>query len=726
MRRYINNFKTESEYNQSAFSLDYPNINYIQNTDKVIWSRTRPRYKFLYEDTSGNSGGTAWDSANTQISDSDFINLGVDTSNIINLVVDSGVTAIGNYAFGSYNSGMTYNTMPNVTSIGTSAFIADGGYIDITKFPNLTTLGDYAVRLNDFDSLPSGITTIGRNSLNISSSNYQLKYAESGITIPSGITTTNGRLGADDTFISRVIFESSTPPSDSSQYKQYGAINIYVPNGSKSTYEAAGFGTSNRLYEMSGMQSGYSVTIEDESGNEIVKVPRMHNFEWGLGAFNFLGTDYLSNLFGTTHFHRINIYNAQYFSPNKYNFYNTSYDELYIGSDVKYACIYNDNYPYYTFRAKKIIYASPNYSGATINLTSNRSNLSYGYIEEIEFEDGVWGIAWLDRISSLPALRRIYFPPSFVNSFNPYQQSSRILIYDLPSLNELTIPSGVTEIQFSNLTSITSITLEANTVIEDSWNFNNTNNCPIYVPASIVNDYVEHYSGSVDTSRFIGYIDRNGSGTTCENGDLYATSTVERSYDGGQTWVVLSSTKGALIESASTECANCLLNFCGTDSLGNPISIDNGSTYLSRNDIIAAGASDIVEGAVGIKTETIGSYCFQDAYSLTSLTMDYTVTTIENEAFMDNTGLTTLTIPASVTSIGFWAFTRLYGLNEVIFEGTTPPTFINTMNGVFHDFCPPVIYVPDSAVSAYRAIDGNVWTNQPWDSNIIQPISNRH
>ena len=724
MRRYINNFKTESEYNQSAFSLDYPNINYIQNTDKVIWSRTRPRYKFLYEDTSGNSGGTAWDSANTQISDSDFINLGVNTSNIINLVVDSGATAIGNYAFGSYNSRMTYNTMPNVTSIGTSAFVSDGGYIDMTKFPNLTTLGDYAVRLNDFDSLPSGITTIGRNSLNISSSNYNLKYAESGITIPSGITTTNGRLGADDTFISRVIFESPTPPTDSSN-KFYGAGEMYVPNGSKSAYEAAGFNT-NRLYEMSDMQSGYSVTIEDESRNEIVKVPRMHEFDWSINSFNFLGTEYLRNLFGTTNLHRINIYHAYLFNPNNYNFYYTSCDELYIGSDVSYTNINNGNYPYYTFKAKKIIIAPPINPSTTIYLTTDRRDISYGYIEEIEFEDGVWDNHWIDRISSLPALRRIYFPPSFKNSVNfVTQKNAQIMIINLNSLNELTLPSGVTKAYMANLTSVSSITLEATSVVTDDYdvNFEDTNNCPIYVPASIVNDYVEHYSGSVDTSRFIGYIDRNGSGTTCENGDLYATSTVERSYDGGQTWVVIRSTKGSLIESASTECPSCVLNFCGTDSLGNPISIDNGSTYLSRVDMM--GASNAVEGAVGIKTETIGSYCFENLHNITSLTMDYTVTTIENEAFMENSMLSTLTIPASVTSIGFWAFTRLYGLNEVIFEGTTPPTLDSTNLGVFHDFCPPVIYVPDSAVSAYRAISGDLWTNQVWDSDIIQPISNR-
>ena len=92
---------------------------------------------------------------------------------------------------------------------------------------------------------------------------------------------------------------------------------------------------------------------------------------------------------------------------------------------------------------------------------------------------------------------------------------------------------------------------------------------------------------------------------------------------------------------------------------------------------------------------------------------------------METAKLTTLTIPASVTQIDFWAFTRCNGLQEVIFEGATPPTFTNQHSGVFHDYCPPVIYVPDEAVSAYRAIGGSVWTNKTWSSSIIQPISNR-
>ena len=167
----------------------------------------------------------------------------------------------------------------------------------------------------------------------------------------------------------------------------------------------------------------------------------------------------------------------------------------------------------------------------------------------------------------------------------------------------------------------------------------------------------------------------------------------------------------------------CDYNFCGVDANGNDVTINNGTSTLTESNLSSKNA---VEGVVGNATTTIGAYCFRGIKStLSALTIGNTVTTIEHEAFMETNKLTTLTIPASVTQIDYWAFTRCTGLTEVIFEGTTPPTFTNSHDGVFHDYCPPVIYVPDSAVSAYRAISGSVWTNKTWSTDIIQPISNR-
>lgn len=214
------------------------------------------------------------------------------------------------------------------------------------------------------------------------------------------------------------------------------------------------------------------------------------------------------------------------------------------------------------------------------------------------------------------------------------------------------------------------------------------------------------------------------SGYICVGTDKY-TKTEKQQRNVDDTWTNLGVYEpGELIESASTDCQiACEYNFCGVDANGNDVTINNGTSTLSSNSWTTPYP---VEGIVGEATTIIGQYCFQNIKStLSALTIGNTVTTIQHEAFMETALLTTLTIPSSVTQIDFWAFTRCNGLTEVIFEGTTPPTFTNQHSGVFHDYCPPAIYVPDSAVSAYRAIDGSVWTNQTWSSSIIQPISNR-
>ena len=209
----------------------------------------------------------------------------------------------------------------------------------------------------------------------------------------------------------------------------------------------------------------------------------------------------------------------------------------------------------------------------------------------------------------------------------------------------------------------------------------------------------------------------------CDSGNKYKKlQEYDRQLDGTMS-ATTNYVIGDLIEAHSSDCPQCTVNFCGVDANGNDVIINNGTTTLTQSNWTYPIP---VEGEVGAATTTIGAYCFSNIRgTLSALTIGNTVTTIEHEAFMQTSLITTLTIPSSVTQIDFWAFTRCYGLNEVIFEGTTPPTFTNLYNGVFHDYCPPRIYVPDSALSTYRAIDGTVWTNQTWSSDIIQPISNR-
>lgn len=245
--------------------------------------------------------------------------------------------------------------------------------------------------------------------------------------------------------------------------------------------------------------------------------------------------------------------------------------------------------------------------------------------------------------------------------------------------------------------------------------------CPWWGMTGIIDNTNYLFCDSNEWLTKYSYIEVSGE-YLCDNGNKYKKmQEYDRNIDGTMS-ATTNYVIGDLIESGSTDCPSCTINFCGVDANGNDYTINNGTTTLSNSWSLPYP----VEGFVGAATEIIGDYCFQGIKSyLSALTIGNTVTTISHEAFFETSLLTTLTIPSSVTQIDFWAFTRCNGLTEIIFEGTTPPTFTNQYDGVFHDYCPPVIYVPDSAVSAYRAIAGSVWTNQSWSTDIIQPISNR-
>ena len=100
---------------------------------------------------------------------------------------------------------------------------------------------------------------------------------------------------------------------------------------------------------------------------------------------------------------------------------------------------------------------------------------------------------------------------------------------------------------------------------------------------------------------------------------------------------------------------------------------------------------------------SIGSSAFNGCYSLQSVTIPSNVTSIGSSAFNYCYSFQSVTIPNKVTSIGSSAFQNCSSLNCLIFERTTPPTLGGASNSLGSTSLKFPIYVPDSAVEAYKS-----------------------
>lgn len=225
-------------------------------------------------------------------------------------------------------------------------------------------------------------------------------------------------------------------------------------------------------------------------------------------------------------------------------------------------------------------------------------------------------------------------------------------------------------------------------------------------------------------------------GFICDGYDEYQKFVKQVSIDGGESWqnvIPEESMKGELIKADSTKCGFDPgdLYIVRYISGGNETIIEcSESTSAITDDQFRS--STVTEAQIGSCCTSIGNYAFDTCRSLSSITISNTVTKIGHESFQDASALSTITIPSSVTEIGFWCFARTTSLTEFIFESETvftPGQYGYSMTAVFHNSYPPVVYVPDNAVNAYRAKGINWWidgvSTYPDINTWIKPISDR-
>lgn len=147
--------------------------------------------------------------------------------------------------------------------------------------------------------------------------------------------------------------------------------------------------------------------------------------------------------------------------------------------------------------------------------------------------------------------------------------------------------------------------------------------------------------------------------------------------------------------------------FSNCTSLAN-ITIPSGVTSIRDQTFYYCYALTSITIPSGVTS--IGVSAFYYCYAIASVTIPSGVTSIGDSAFQSCMSLANITIPSEVASIGNNAFSGGYGLGEIHFKSTTPPTVTNSSTWRYiQSDCK--IYVPAGTLEAYTTA-----TNYPSSS----------
>lgn len=290
------------------------------------------------------------------------------------------------------------------------------------------------------------------------------------------------------------------------------------------------------------------------------------------------------------------------------------------------------------------------------------------------------------------------------------------------SLTSVTIPSSITYIgaqSFENCSGLTKITINATTPPELGSNaFDNTGNCPIYVPCESVNAYKSasiwsNYSSRITCRQTKYSLTLNDStivDANCDSTSAITSGEVATQYSG----TVVSAQIGNCVKTIG----NGAFKYCSyltgitipdnVTTIGEEafyycypsltsVKIGNGVTTIGKDAFVVC--RNLSALTIGNSVVTIGEGAFRNCEALTSITIPDSVTTIGDDAFNTCIYATSLTIGSGVTSIGKGAFSHTVGLQSITIYATTPPTLAYEYE--FYDSnCP--IYVPSGSVNAYK------------------------
>lgn len=298
-------------------------------------------------------------------------------------------------------------------------------------------------------------------------------------------------------------------------------------------------------------------------------------------------------------------------------------------------------------------------------------------------------------------------------------------------LTSITIPSSVSVFiaqPFWGCTSLTSITIKATTAPTlNGLVFDNTNNCPIYVPCNSIADYSIAIKDGLVTFGFESLIDEwtarlrgisscttiarwNDSGTTCsgESGyDKYTIAALQLSPDSGSTWSYVSPIQSYVssIEENSEDCGYVP-----------PVGENNVIIYTKDEDGQLDFDGDKIKDEYG-DTLFVESHTFDSIALSGMIVFNGDIYQIGEEAFAFSTHLESIVLPSTIMSIDDGAFQYRPELVSFTIHAENPPSL---GTNVF-DYTPiaegeGTIYVPSMTLHYYTY-------DATWGQFNIEPIA---